>query len=335
MKVLVTGATGFLGHHLFRRLVGEGHAVTAFHRSTSNVADLPASGVALAIGDVADADAVRRAVDGQDVVVHAAAHLAYWRGFRDEQSRVNLDGTRNVARACRAAGVGRMVHVSSVAAVGIPAAGDGPADENFPFNLRESGLNYHLSKRQGEEAVNEEVARGLDAVIVNPGSIFGPAHRGYRGGEMMEKVRGKRVVLYFVGGINAVHVEDVVDGIARAMTRGRSGQRYILGGDNVTYRHIVEVAMTQLGQRSMAVPVPPIITGTASAIFESLGRLSGRRPPFTRDTHYCSQRRQFYASDKAQAELGYTARSFETIVGDYLVWSTNQRPRVHGEARFV
>jgi dihydroflavonol-4-reductase len=322
VRVLVTGATGFLGMHLCHRLVADGHDVTALHRPTSDVADLPALGVRLVVGDIADDDAVRQAVSGQDVVVHAAAHIAYWRGYRAEHRRVNVDGTRIVAEAYRKRGAGRLVLVSSVAAIGIPGPGDGPADENFPFNLASSGLNYHISKRQAEEAVRQEMGRGLDAVIVNPGTIFGPARRGYRGGEMIEKVRGRGVVPYFIGGINAVHVDDVVDGILRATSGGESGERYILGGENVSYRRIVELATAEFGQRSVAIPVPPFVTGAASALMEPVGSLTGRRPPLTRDTHLCSRREQYYCSEKARAAFGYVARPFTRVVREYIDWNS-------------
>src|SRR5579883_2035083 len=156
MKILVTGASGFLGAHLCRRFVQDGHEVTALCRPTSDdraIAELPLRRVD---GDVTNPADVRAAVVEQDAVIHAAGNLAYWRQVRSTQTRVNVDGTRHIAVACREAGIRRLVHVSSVAAIGIPRRGDGPADEDFRFNLGTTGLNYHRSKALAEEAIREE-----------------------------------------------------------------------------------------------------------------------------------------------------------------------------------
>ncbi|MGH7862287.1 MAG: NAD-dependent epimerase/dehydratase family protein [Candidatus Dormibacteraceae bacterium] len=325
MKILITGASGFLGSHLCRRFVRDGHEVTALVRPTSDDRAIAELSPRRVHGDVTNPAEVRTAVTGQDAVIHAAANGAYWRQLRAAQARVNVEGSRNVAVACREAGVSRLVQVSSMAAIGIPGRGEGPADETFCFNLAATGLNYHLSKALAEDAVRQEVQRGLDAVIVNPGSIFGPFGRRYRGGEMIAKVRGRRIVPSFVGGRNVVHVDDVVDGIARALERGRSGERYILGGENLSYRRIVELAAARLGEHPIVVPVWPVVTGLLAAAIEPLGALTGRRPFMTYDIHYCSARNQYYCSDKARAELGYSARPFANIVQDYLEWSDRQR----------
>lgn len=331
MRVLITGATGFLGSRLCRRFVQDGHEVTALVRSTS--ARWPIDGLDLrrVEGDVTDPDAVRRAVLGQDLVIHAVANSIYWRQVRAAQTRVNVEGTRNVAAAGREVGVRRMLHVSSMAAIGIPERGEGPADETFAFNLGSTGLNYHVSKVQAEEVIRDEVRRGLDAVVVNPGSIFGPFGQHYRGGEMIAKIRGKRVVPAFVGGRNVVHVDDVVDGIVRALDRGRTGERYILGGENLSYQRIVEIAAGQLGERPIIVPFPPLATGLLAAVGEAIGALTHRRPRMTYDVHYCSQRNQYYRSDKARQELGYSARPFASIAREYLEWSAGQRAATRAE----
>lgn len=322
MKVLVTGATGFLGSHLCRRFVLEGHEVTAFRRPESNTALLADLTLRHVLGDITEPEAVNEAVKGQDVVIHAAAHLAYWRRVRDVQARINVDGTRHVVQACQQAGVRRLVHVSSVAAIGIPQA-QRPADETFRFNLDNSGLNYHLSKHRAEQEVQRGCVNGLEAVIVNPGSIFGPHGRSFRGGEMIEKVRRRRVVPYFLGGINVVHVDDVVDGIVRALKLGQSGERYILGGENLTYRRIAEMAAERLRLARQFVPVPPLVTGLAAALTEPVSAWTGKRPRFTYEVHYCSSHYQFYDSSKARKELGFAPRSFEAIVAAYLAQAAN------------
>jgi dihydroflavonol-4-reductase len=319
--VLVTGATGFLGSRICHRLAREGHAVTALRRPDSDDSPLAGLGVAQAIGDVTDFESVDRAVAGHDAVIHAAASIRYGassKSDRDAQTRVNVGGTVNAAGASRKRGVARFIHVSSMAAIGIPPDADHPADETFPFNLRESGLHYHVSKWEAEAAVLAEFRAGLSAVIVNPGAIYGPFGSIFRGGTLLEKVRRQRVVPYYRGGINVVHVDDAVDGILRAIERGRPGTRYILGGENLTVRRIAETAAEILGVRRTFLPIPSVVTLLACAVLGPVARLTGRRPRVTREIHYCSGRYQYYDSSKAKNDLGFEARPFRAIAEECL-----------------
>jgi dihydroflavonol-4-reductase len=292
--------------------------VTAFRRATSSTTHLNDLDLRHAIGDITDVDAVSRAIKGQDIVIHAAAHLAYWRYWRALQTQINVDGTRNIVMACQQSGVRRLVFVSSVAAIGIPSDAQHPADETFAFNLERSGLNYPISKRRAEEVVLAATGKGLDAVIVNPASIAGPFDRSFRGGEMIEKVRHSRVVPYFMGGISVVHIEDVMDGLLAALERGRCGERYILGGENISFRQIAELAAQRFGVIKRLVPIFPIVTGLAARVLEPVGAVTGKRPRITYDAHYCASRYQYYDSSKAKKELGYDPRPYAAIVDEYL-----------------
>jgi dihydroflavonol-4-reductase len=163
-----------------------------------------------------------------------------------------------------------------------------------------------------------EVARGLDAVIVNPASIFGPHGTQYRGAEMMRKVRQTQVLPYFTGGLCAVHVQDVVQGTLAVLERGMSGQRYILGGENLTYRALAARTAGVMNLRRRFVPVPPIITGLAAMLLEPWGHLRNRRPRITYAVHYCASRYHFYDSSKARKALGYAPRDFMAILHECL-----------------
>jgi dihydroflavonol-4-reductase len=318
MRVLITGGTGFVGSHVCRRLLAEGHRVRVLVRPTSDGTSLDGLAVERVPGDVTEPWSVAAAAQGQEWVIHAAANLTYWGRDAAWQARVNVEGTRNVIRACRQAGVRRLVHVSSVAAVGIPDDSGRPADEEFCFNLGDSGLNYHLSKRRAEEEVAAGVAEGLDAVIVNPASVFGPYGAGYRGADMLSKVRRTPVVPYFTGGLCVVHVDDVVAGTLAALRRGRAGQRYILGGENLTYRALVERTARAMRLWRCVVPVPALVTALAARVLEPWGRWRKRRPRITYATHYCASRCHFYDSGKARRELGYSPRGFDAILQECL-----------------
>ena len=309
MRIGVTGATGFLGTHLCRRLRADGHDVVALRRASSDARVLDELGIESVVADIADRDAVASLVGGCDAVVHAAALLTYGERLAAEHERVNVEGTRVVCDACRSAGVGRLLHVSSVAALGIP--GDGPpANESFSSSV--DGLSYHGSKRHAEEIVASAVAEGLDAVVVNPSSLQGPFGGTFRGDRVVIGVRRRRVVPTFVGGVNVVHVEDVVAGAVAALANGRSGERYILGGENLTWRRMAEIAAEELGVRRVFVPVPSPVTAAAS-------RLAAAR--FSRDRHLLGSRHLYFDSGKAQAELGYRYRPYREIVREYLEWS--------------
>ena len=324
MKVFVTGATGFLGSHLCRRLVRNGHEVTILRRATSSDANLKDSNLNHVLGDLTNLEDVNRAIQGNEAVFHTAAHLAYWGFQKDTQNEVNIQGTKNVVEACRKHGVKRLLFVSSVAAIGIPENPEEPAREDFRFNLEGKPLNYHISKKRAEEIVLAAVENGLNAVIVNPSSIWGPNGNEFRGAEITEKVRHSAIVPYFKGGICVAHVEDVVDGIIAAFEHGRAGQRYILGGDNLTIRSISQMAARKQGLRRRFVAVPKVVTGLTAIALESLGRLRHRRPRITYATHYCASRFHYYDSSKAQKEFGYAPRDFQAILDECVAFTISR-----------
>jgi dihydroflavonol-4-reductase len=213
-------------------------------------------------GDVTDAESVSLAVAGHQVVIHAAALVGS--APLEAHRAVNEGGTRNIVTVCQRLGVERLVHISSVAAIGIPDERCRPADEAFAFNLEGSGLGYHISKWRAEQVVIRGVANGLDAVIVNPSSIKGPCGQLFRGGELVDGVRRRPVVPCFSGGTNFVHVDDVVDGVLSALSHGRSGERYILGCENLTLAEMARMAADLLGVKRVLVTVPPLVTGVAA-----------------------------------------------------------------------
>ena len=311
MRVLVTGATGFLGAHLCRRLVEDGHEVTILRRPTSNVTQLANLSLRHEIGDITNIEDVLRAASNQDFVIHAAAHTAYFGAKPEEQQRVNVEGTRNVARACREAHVGRLLHVSSIAAVGVTSDPRRPAGENFEFNLEGSGLSYHISKRRAEEEALGANARGLDTVVVNPALIWGPLGNEYRGADVFEKPIRGRIIAHGPGGRCIVHVVDVVEGILGALEYGRSGERYILGGDNVSFGELNREVCRQLGLTRLLIPIPGAMAQAGNRIKARLHLALGRKPLSIYDRRFCHQ---FYSSAKAKAELGYNPRPIVSLV---------------------
>ncbi|MEP6714284.1 MAG: NAD-dependent epimerase/dehydratase family protein [Terriglobia bacterium] len=314
MRVLVTGATGFLGFHLCTRLTELGWQTSAFHRASSRTGMLDPLGVRLIEGDFEDLKSVREAVAGQDLVIHAAADIKSWSPHPALQDRANTEATRKVAEACRLGGVGRLIHVSSVSAIGIPTTPAHPADESFKFNLKGRRFNYHLSKKKAEEAVLSQVALGLDAVIVNPGSLFGPFGATYRGAEIVYKAAQGGIVPCFAGGRCIVHVDDVVDGILAAARSGVRGERYILGGDNISFRDIAKVSARALGANPRLVPIPSVLARVLMNAAEAVAPSGSFMPRL--NAVYTDGLFQYYKSYRATAAWGYAYRPFTEIADE-------------------
>lgn len=323
MKALVTGGTGFLGSHICRRLIEDGWDVAILCRESSTAETLKDLRVTKIAGDVTVPSDVERAVEGRDAIFHAAAHLSYWGKQKEIQQAINVAGTRNIAEACLRSGVGRLVHVSSVAAIGVPDDRH-PADEYFRFNLSNLPLGYHNSKKHAEDAVLNAVGDGLNAVIVNPASIWGPHGSIYRGSEIVRKVRRSRFVPYFTGGICVVHVDDVVDGIVRAFNKGEIGERYILGSENATLREIARRAAEKQRVNIRLIPVPPAVTFASALAFEALALVTKSRPRVTFTTHRCAGRFHFYDSSKAKQELGYSPRGLDKILDECIAFTEQE-----------
>jgi dihydroflavonol-4-reductase len=239
-RVALTGATGFLGLALARRFRESGWPVVALVRPTSSAparAELARLGVELVPGDVTRPDSLPALVRGADLVVHSAAVIAYRRRHHGAMAATNVLGTRHVVRAALAAGAGRLLHVSSVVAVGIT---DSPRllDEEAPFNAGVLDAGYYDTKHEAELEVRAGLAAGLDAVIVNPGAIYGPSAVPSNSGQLVARIAAGRLRVAPVGGINVVPLETVVDGVVAAARRGVPGRRYVLGGENL---HIHEL----------------------------------------------------------------------------------------------
>ncbi|MBF8255893.1 MAG: nucleoside-diphosphate-sugar epimerase [Anaerolineales bacterium] len=232
--ILVTGATGFIGSQLCRALAAEGRHVRALHRRTSSLKALDGVAVDLHVGDILDPASLEPALRGVSLVFHAAAQSAYWRRPQDVLQAA-VDGTRNVVEAARRAGVRRVVLTSSVAALGVPAAGE-LLDEAHPFNLPPGRFLYGFSKARSEEAARQAAGSDLELVIVNPSIVLGAGDvNRISGSIILESARG-RAFVYTDGGANYVHIDDVTAGHLAAAARGRPGERYILGGENLTHR---------------------------------------------------------------------------------------------------
>jgi dihydroflavonol-4-reductase len=321
--VLVTGATGFIGAALCRALLDQGHPVRAFHRPTSDVSSLKGMQVAHYLGDILAPDTLLSAMQGADWVFHAAAEAAYWR-LPDQVIRTAVEGTGNVVRAARATGVQRLVLTSSLAALGVPT-GEEWLDEQHTFNLPPKRFPYGFAKHRSEqEAVR--VAEGRpEVVIVNPSAVFGPGDRKPISGSLVvEAARGLGFV-YLDGGWNVVHIDDVVRGHLAAAHRGRPGERYLVGGENLTHRQTLEIIAQVVGRRPPWLHIPGWSISPLAWLIDSLRRIATL--PLDGNQLRLSRYHLFCDLSKSRRELALPEPiPFHRAVQEFWDWHRAQRP---------
>ncbi len=319
MNILVTGGSGFVGASLARALVARGDQVRVLRRANSSLVALQDLPVEHVIGDILDSSAMACAVSGCDMVFHSAAISSYWRSQRTEVYRTNVEGTRIVMEACLHAGVTRVVHTSSCAAIGIAPPG-GFADEQTPFDALSHTFAYADSKRLAEEEVQKAVARGLDAVIVNPATVIGAGDVYMGSGSLVVEIARGRMPMVPPGGMCVADIDAVVQGHLAAADRGRTGERYILGGENLSYRRIAQVVAEVVGKRAPHLVVPRPLLDPAAAIVETWNNVSRRPPLINGEQIRLSGVNFFFNSSKAIRELGYPLMPFREAARKAFRW---------------
>jgi dihydroflavonol-4-reductase len=318
-NVLVTGGTGFIGSNLATALLDEGCNVRILRRSNSDLRAIGSADVEHRIGDVRDVDSLRRAMTGCDTVFHTAAVVSYWRRERDVMYDVNIHGTGNVSQACLEHGIEKLVHTSSVAAVGFPETGAW-ADETNVFNWEPYDVGYRISKHRAELEVQSAIKQGLQAVIVNPSIVIGPGDIHFNGGQIIRDVYKKRLFFYIDGGMNITYVGDVVRGHIAAARQGRVGERYILCGENLSVRDVFGITAQVVGGIVPKLKLSGGVVRSVAALAEMAGTVVNRKPWVTRELVARAGTLYYFSSAKAQRELGYTITPFRTGVENTFDW---------------
>lgn len=326
MRALVTGGTGFVGSHIARQLNENGDDVRVLHRTTSKRDALSGVEYESAIGDVTDAESLRAACDGVDVVFHVAAVADYWRADKTRMFQVNAVGTANVLKAAREAGVQRVIFTSSAAAVGFPY-GDQLADERVPFNLSPERFPYGYSKYLAEKVIAEAVAQGQDVVTLNPTVIMGPGDLNLISGSfIMQMKRFQWLTPLTSGGIAVIDVRDVARLHLSAVENGRSGERYVLNTANFTYEEWFGMIAAVLDIPPPRYQVPDFLLSPMAAAVDFLRGL-GVNTPVDANQIRLGARKVFFDASKMRAELGEPQIDMQTSLRDTYAWY-----RQHGYA---
>src|SRR5579871_6117886 len=324
MKALVTGATGFVGAAVARALVREGWEVRALARKGSdrrNVQHLPLEVVE---GDLLDRASLERALAQCEALFHVAAD--YRLGAFDPRQlyQTNVEGTRNILEASRRAGVRRVVYTSSVATVGIPRDGT-PGNEDTPVTEADMIGHYKRSKFLAEQVVREAALAGLSVVTVNPSTPIGPGDiKPTPTGQMVLDAAAGRMPAYVDTGLNVVHVDDVAAGHLLAFHRGRLGERYILGGEDMTLRQILVEIANIVGRKPPSIRLPTAVVFPIAYVAEAVARITGRPGRITVEGVKMSKKLMFFSSAKAQRELGYGWRPPAEALRDAISWLREQ-----------
>ena len=321
-RALVTGGSGFIGSHVVQRLIEEGVQVRCLLLPNDAAHTLAGVDVERVTGDITDRAAVTRAAQGCDIVFNLAAIYAIWLAKPRRMFDVNVGGTLAVLEGARAAGVRRVVHTSSIAAVGY-LPGREVSDEAVRFNDWELGNDYVLSKYISECEALAQNKDGLEVVCANPAFPFGANDVGPTPtGKMIKDTLAGQMPFVVAGGFNAVDVRDVAEGHLLAARRGRPGERYILGGENLTFKDFATLVARRAGRRPPPVTLPTRALLAAGSIAGAIADHVTHKPPrFTRPSvAYLAGRFSWFSTAKAERELGYRPRPIDDAIDASIAW---------------
>ncbi|MGD0507624.1 MAG: NAD-dependent epimerase/dehydratase family protein [Terriglobales bacterium] len=340
MKAFVTGATGFLGSHVARVLAEQGAELRLLVRPTSDLRNLDGLNAERVVGDLRDAGSIEKALSGCDVVFHVAADYRLWVRDPGEMYRSNVEGTRSLLEAARKQGIRRVVYTSSVATMGFNSqhataelrsawTGEGArphtstvADENSPVSLAEMIGHYKRSKFMAEQVAVHAARSGVDVVIVNPTTPIGERDiKPTPTGRIVVDFLKRKFPAYVEMGLNLVDATECARGHVQALEKGRSGERYILGGENLTLKQILDRLAAITGLPSPGVKLPYIFALAAGVVDEMVtGRLLGREPRATIDAVRMGRKMMFVSSSKAERELGWRTVSVDAALRRSVDW---------------
>ncbi len=321
MKTLLTGANGFIGSAVMRCLLEAGHDIRAVVRPGNDRRNLVGMPVEVVEGDLQDKTSLVKAVRGCNVVFHVAADCRLWIPDPDNMYQTNVTGTRDLMLASAETGVEKIVYTSSVAVLGVNNDGT-PANEDTPMAVEDMIGHYKRSKYLAEKEVIKLVDEyNLPAVIVNPSTPLGPRDiRPTPTGSIVVETLNDRMPAYVDTGLNIAHVDDVAKGHLLAFEKGKIGQRYILGGENLSLQTILGIICELSNRKPPSIKLPHNLILPIAWCMERWAAISKKDPRATVDEIRMSRKRMYYSSDKAVEELGYQFRPAQDAIRDAIEW---------------
>lgn len=320
MKCVVTGATGHIGNVLVKRLVEDGYEVTALVRTKEKIKQLEELKVAIKYGDVRDKESLKKAFKGNELVFHLAGIIDIGNMNKKQMREVNVEGTKNVLEACQEEGVRRLVYTSSVHAIPEKRKGEIITEiKDFSENLVKG--SYAKTKAEATKWLVEHMGGNLEIVITHPSGVIGPyEYITSNLGQLIIDCCNKKIGAYLEGGYNFVDVRDVAEGCIRAAERGRTGECYILAGEQVSIKQLMEYIKEIKGVEPPKFKIArwfAYITGILSEAYYSIKK---EKPLFTSYAVYTLGTNSNFSSDKAKKELGYTIRPIKQSIADTIQW---------------
>jgi dihydroflavonol-4-reductase len=341
---LVTGATGFIGSHVTRQLLERGETVRVLVRTPAKLA---AVGLAdhpelqVATGDLLVPETIERAMAGVDRVHHIAGFVSTARADRDRLHQLNYDTTVNLYDAAQRAGVERIVYLASIFALGAPDAGaPTPVDETVRFNLGDTNVDYFRAKRRAELHTHRRIADGLPIVLAYPCFCLGPGDVYLSSSQLVKAFLDRKLPAYVAGGQNVMDVRDAAAGLRRAMDKGAIGEKYLLGGHNLSTRDVLARLSAITGLSAPRIRVP----ATAGRLMGRLVERAMKNPPFDERAMQILGGYWYYDDSKARRELGHTSRPIDETLAAAVDWCCDsglcrrpprmvpRRPSVHGQS---
>lgn len=318
-KIAITGATGFVGSWLARKLIQDGHDVRLLCRDPKKLdSDLTTSAKTW-IGDITDYDSLVSAFSGAERVYHIAGSVEYSRSKRAQMEKINIGGTNNVLKACEKCNVDFMVYTSSVVAIG---ASKKPVtlNEDSPYDIKKLDLGYFETKRIAEENVIAAVHSGrVRSYIVNPSTIYGPGDFKKGSRKVQLKIALGKFPFYTSGGASIVSITDVIEGLLKVSEKGKPGERHILSGDNLTIKQLFDLIADEMGSARPNIYLPNLLVHSIGKIGDILEKL-GKRGPLNSETAHTSTMYHWFDNSKAKKVLGLQPKSAEIAIKESILW---------------
>lgn len=324
MKILVTGANGFLANNIIRELLSRDHEIIAFIKTGEDISTISDLKLDIRYGNILDYDSVLSASRGCNALIHAAADTSTYPSRSEIQRRVNVEGTLNVMNAALENRVTRVIHIGSANSFGFGTR-ENPGDENSPYSCARYGLGYMDTKREAQDLVMELVRTlNLPAVVLNPTFMLGRFCVASGSGQMLLAIKEKKTPGYAKGGRNFVYVRDVAVAAANALTMGRIGECYILGNENLNYREAFGLMAEAAGVTPPRLYIPGFAAMAFGLLLETAGKLFRFRPALTYSLAKISNDGNYYSSVKAVKELKLPQTPVATAIRESFDWLENK-----------